>query len=269
MNKILIPILAAVLGGSPSRADRIWTFEEGVQGWMLADLSTHGPYHPPLSVLPAQHESAGGRLGGHLRGHDPSSNSFAFRAPAADLSGLTLAGGRLEFQLRCTHQSWTGEALVVFVGAGQVLLGDFPMIGPGWNARTVELSPEGLRTPQGDPVDEATVAATLNALDELYILAEYGSQVQETSDLDSVVLSEPGCAGPVHVLTAGWDASTAELVLSWTPLPGTPGYRVERLAGPWSNGILDSWITEAGGLRLAPLENQGWFRLRAFCADDR
>jgi len=165
-----------------------WGFDTDNEGWVVADLTTGGPYHPPMATYSVSHSNSGGCLGGHIYRHDPSNRTFSFSLPVEQLpEGQDWAGGRLDFCLRCTHQTWTEEPYVVFVGGdGTELRATVPLPGTEWSTCRVDLLPENLLDADGQAPDEVEFQAVMQQLEAVYIIAEYGSQVQETSGLDEV-----------------------------------------------------------------------------------
>lgn len=168
-------------------------FDDGDAGWTAADMPCGGPYLTPLSAFPVQWAGDSGDPGPHVTAHDPSSNCYYFRAPAAfsgDLS--TYAGGTLSFSVRSTLDNYDLERVVLFVGANGVTLAapiDMPDVN-AWDRRAVPLSRASFRVghQNGAVPTQETFDAVLSSVAALYLPAEFGSIVAETVGLDSVRL---------------------------------------------------------------------------------
>jgi len=259
---------AGVLVAGPVLAALHWGFDEGPQGWMVADLSTGGPYHPPVGIYSVSHHSAGGCAGGYISRVDPSSQSFSFMMPVDQLpEGQAWAGGRLDFCLRSTHQTWTSEALVVLAAAdGTVLRAPIPMPTSDWSTYRLDLLPAAFRDDTGLPPEAGRFNQLLGQLEAVYILAEYGEQVQETTALDEVRL-RPACpdqleAPVVNILRSG-TAEQPRVDLVWAEVPGAWSYAVWRaVAGTWGQVA----ETPSSSYSLSPpLDDVGALRVSARC----
>jgi hypothetical protein len=260
-------LLLLALCGSSAAAWH-WGFETGSEGWVVADLTTGGPYHPPVASYSVSHSTSGGCLGGHIYRSDPSNRTFSFSLPVEQLpEGEDWSGGRLDFCLRCTHQTWTEEPFVVLVGGdGTELRAPVALPLTTWSSYRVDLLPGNLLDAGGQTPDEGEFQTVMQQLEAVYIIAEYGSQVQETSGLDEVRLRS-ACPGlldePMVQAWVGGSPETPQVELVWSEVPGAWGYTVWREAG-------GSWLQvgETAGTSwiLAPgLDEVGLYRVRAFC----
>ena len=260
-------VLLLVLGGRAG-ADWTWNFDAGSEGWLIADLQSSGPYHPPLAYYSLSHSSAGGNPGGQVFRSDPSVNTYTFSLPVQVLpEGAQLAGGRLEFSLRSTHSNWTSESYVIFAGAGETLLAPIPLPATVWSSYAVDLVAASLQHEGGGAVSEAEVQAVMGSLEGIYIMAEYGSGNVETSYLDSVRLREacPALAAPLLALQAIGAPDPLELILSWAPVAGANSYEVLRRTSPWDPGqSLGVTTALQWGLPLGA-DSLGCFQVRARC----
>lgn len=245
-----------------------WGFDTDNEGWVVADLTTGGPYHPPVASYSVSHSASGGCLGGHIYRQDPSNRTFSFSLPVEQLpEGQDWSGGRLDFCLRCTHQTWTEEPYVVFVGGdGTELRAPVPLPGTSWSTCRVDLLPENLLDADGQAPDEVEFQAVMQQLEAVYIIAEYGSQVVETSGLDEVRL-RPACAVALdEPQVQAWVGGTPEaprVELVWAEVPGAWGYTVWREV-EGSRQVVGE--TAGTSWSLAPgLDEVGLYRVRAFC----
>jgi hypothetical protein len=267
MGKLILGV--AVVGLScAAHAAWHWGFETGNEGWVVADLTTGGPYHPPVAIYSVSHSTSGGCQGGHIFRADPSNRTFSFSLPVNQLpEGHDWSGGRLDFCLRSTHQTWTQEPYVVFVGGdGTTLRAVIDLPDAAWSTYRVDLSPASLEDMGGGPADPAEFQAVMTQLEAVYIIAEYGAQVQETTGLDEVrlraacpeALDEP----VVQAVVAG-PPEDPRVDLWWTAVPGAWGYRVwSKVGGSWSpvaETAGTTWSLEPG------LDGTGLFRVRALC----
>lgn len=260
-------VLLLVPGGRAD-ADWTWNFDTGAEGWLIADLETSGPYHPPLAYYSLSHSTSGGNPGGQVYRHDPSVNSFAFSLPVETLpEGTQLAGGRLEYCLRSTHNNWTSESFVVFAGSVMTLLAPVSLPSSSWTSYAVDLVAANLQHEGGGAVSDADVQAVMGSLEGIYIMAEYGSGNVETSYLDSVRLREacPELAAPQLALQAVGAPDPLELTLNWAPVAGANSYEVLRRTTPWGPGqSLGVTTALQWGLPLGA-DSLGCFQVRARC----
>lgn len=246
-----------------------WHFETGTEGWVVADLRSGGPYYPPLAIYSASQSTEGGCEGGHLYRLDPSNNSFSFSLPTEQLpEGQNWSGGRLEFCLKSTHHTWTSEAYVLVVGGdGTVLKAPIPLPATSWNSYSLDLVAPSFLTMAGGVPGTTLFQTVMGQLEALYIMAEYGSAVQETTSLDEVRLVA-ACApleAPVVTATVVGTPSAPVLQLSWDEVPGAWSYEVLQLAEPWGTGIsLGSSSASHWEWPLGSLES-GFFQVRASC----
>ena len=245
-----------------------WDFSTDNEGWVVADLATGGPYHPPLAIYSVSHSTGGGCADGHIYRLDPSNRSFSFSLPVDQLpEGQDWAGGRLDFCLRSTHQTWAEEPFVVFVGGnGTELRAPVPLPGTSWSTYRVDLLPQNLLDATGQTPDATEFQVVMQHVEAVYIIAEYGAQVQENSGLDEVRL-RPACAAALdEPLVQAWVAGTPEapvVELQWTEVPGAWGYTVWRAVdGSWlqvGETAGTAWVLAPGAAETA------LFRVRAFC----
>lgn len=174
----------------PGVADLAWDFDVDTQGWNIADLKTGGPYLNPINTYSLQWISSGGDPGGFVRGLDPSSNSFFFNAPGESLGNLAAyAGGAIAFSLRCSHRSWGSDACVVLIGGGSAIVSPIsPLPYTTWGRYKIPLVRSAWRSNNlnGAVVSQATFDAVLQNVSALRICAEFGAQVEETTELDTV-----------------------------------------------------------------------------------
>jgi len=267
MGKLILGV--AVVGlACAAHAAWHWGFETGNVGWVVADLTTGGPYHPPVAIYSVSHSTSGGCQGGYILRADPSNRSFSFSLPVNQLpDGHDWSGGRLDFCLRSTHQTWTQEPFVVFVGGnGTELRAPVPLPGTQWSSYRVDLLPGNLLDAQGLTPDEEHFQAVMQQLEAVYIMAEYGAQVQETSGLDEVRL-RAACPEaldePVVQAQVAGTPETPVVELQWTEVPGAWGYTVWRAVdGSWlqvGETTGTAWVLTPGAAETA------LFRVRAFC----
>ena len=207
-QSLLLVATLGVMALAPLRAGSIVsTFDSGAEGWTIQDLRSLGPYEPPVGNYTVNWAASGGREGGYIQRGDPTSNAFSFAAPAAflgDRSGFY--GGFLRFSLKTTLADWPSDNVVVLVGPqSQVLVAAIsPLPGTTWTDYRIPLVEESFRknTLGGAAVTREELTSALAGLKALRISAEYGSQVVETTGLDSVALISPG-----GLVIGGRDAS--------------------------------------------------------------
>lgn len=168
-------------------------FDDGPADWVWADLTCGGPYLNPISTGPVDWAATGGVPGGFISAADPSSNCYAFRAPAAFLGDLSAyLRGSLTFSVYSTLDNYTLERSVLLVGAnGTTLAGIIPMPDlNAWSVRSVNLSPASFRVKNqaGPAATPAQLDAVLANVAAMYIPAEFSSIVAETVFLDNILL---------------------------------------------------------------------------------
>ncbi|MFA7330787.1 MAG: laminin B domain-containing protein [Candidatus Delongbacteria bacterium] len=254
---------------SAPRAAWHWSFDTDPQGWVVADLDTAGPYYPPLAQYSLSHSTAGGCVGGHVQRADPSSNSYAFSLPVEQLpENQDWSGGRLTFCLRSTHSNWTSESFVIVVGGnGTVLRAPIPLPSPAWSSYDLALEPQNFILMNGAQPDAATFQSVLGQVEALFIMAEYGAAVQETTGLDEVRL-RPACQ-PVDVpLVLAETAGTPEaprVRLAWGEVPGAWDYEILQLDGAW--GVATPVGSTVSTQWELPVEGPGlgFYQVRARC----
>jgi hypothetical protein len=245
-----------------------WSFTDGSEGWVVADLHTGGPYHPPMATYSVSHSSSGGCPGGYISRVDPSANSYAFSLPVEQLpDGQDWVGGRLDFCLRSTHATWTSEAFVLVVGGdGTVLRAPISLPAPTWSSYEVDLIPASFQTMAGATPSALQFQGVMAQVEALYILAEFGAQVQETSALDEVHLHlacpEALVAPALTILSAGTQEDPV-VELAWDSVLGARHY------------ALYEWQSQAWVLLATPLATQftlpvagdrlGRYQVRAIC----
>jgi len=186
-------VLAAHAGAAAARADIAWSFTESAQGWQVSDHNCGGNYAATLGIYSVVWNAAGGASGGFIQGADPSSNCYFFNAPAAALGNLSAyAGGVLTFAMQSSASSWPNDNVVVLVGtSGTVLVATItPLPTTTWRVYTVSLAAANFRrgSKTGPVASPAEFAGVLGSVAALRISAEYGSEVVETTGLDSVTL---------------------------------------------------------------------------------
>lgn len=267
MRRFCCGLLACVLSAPVGWSQTVWDFESGAQGWVVADLQTYGPYHPPLATYSVTHIASGGCEGGYIQRFDPSSNSYSFRMPLEQVPAGTLApGSRLQYCMRTTHQSWTGEPWVVLAGGGQVLRADLPIADLFWSGRTLDFVPEAFLQINGQPVSQAMLGQVMESLDALYIMAETGSTIVETTSLDEVLLLPP-CGeleAPVVTATALGQPDVDGILLVWNPVPGARSYQVLEYPEAW--GPAQPLGTTEGLTWTVPVtQATGIYGVRALC----
>ncbi len=192
---LLVASLSAVLGTREARAQLNWSFDNGTAGWSITDF-TCGNYQAPLGTFDVNWFPTNGDVGGHISRNDPSSNCFFFSAPTPSLGNLTrCSGGTLHFSLKSTHRTWAEDNVVIFKGANNVLL--LAQVAPlpltAWSRYHIPIAPASFRrgSRNGPVPTQPEFDAVLTNVTNLWIAAEYGSEVEETTSLDSVRL---GCA---------------------------------------------------------------------------
>lgn len=132
--------------------------------------------------------------------------------------------------------------MIVVGGNGTVLRAPIPLPNPAWSSYDLALEPQNFILMNGAQPDTATFQAVLGQVEALFIMAEYGAAVQETTGLDEVRLW-PACE-PV----------TAPLV--WAEMAGTPEAPLVRLA--WAE-VPGAWELRdpAAGWSLGPGDARG------------
>lgn len=193
------------------------TFDVDEQGWVVRDLNCSN-YGVVNSYAVTWH-STGGHPGGYISAIDPSNNCFFFDAPAAYLGDQSSRiGGSLQFSVRTDLNNWEPGSVVLLVGnSGQVLVHDF--VQPDlniWQVRKVPLDHIAFGT------SEATFEAVMSNLEALRISGEFGSIVDEISDLDSVCMRSANCLADITCSGVIDVSDLLQLLAAWGPCPGCP-----------------------------------------------
>ena len=194
--KIVCALLALGLGSRWACAQRVWTFDNGPEGWVVNDQPCSRPTGATIATYPVDWQATGGYADGFIRATDPSGNCFHFAAPVAALGNQSaVVGGELSFVLRSTLSDYDSESFVTIRGGGLTLVGLFEPLptAAAWTAYRVRLVPASFRrdTLFGPQATAADVAAVFRAITVLRISAEFGSVVEETTSLDEVALVPP------------------------------------------------------------------------------
>jgi hypothetical protein len=107
------------------------TFEAGVDGWNVVDVASPNYATVLATYLPVWHASGGDANTAFIDIHDPTGEWIFFNAPAKFLGDKSqYVGGTLEFTLRCNHDNYRNDSVVVLIGAGRILVCeiDVPLI---------------------------------------------------------------------------------------------------------------------------------------------
>ncbi len=185
---LLIMIMCGLCPGQVS------DFTSDSQGWTIFDAGCSN-YNTLLGSYTVNHTAAAGDTGGYIGRHDPSGNCFFFAAPAEFLGNqVEKIGGALKFSLRSTMNNWTETDIVVLVGNGLMIVAPIgPLPATSWTRYAIPLTAATFHynSKSGALVSEADFAAVMSNLTALRISAEFGSIIEETTDLDSVALVGP------------------------------------------------------------------------------
>ncbi|MBP7935592.1 MAG: hypothetical protein KA354_13175 [Phycisphaerae bacterium] len=197
---IIVACMGTTTGLLPRAQAQIqWNFTSDSDGWVVADLQCGVAYRDALAAYPATWHATGGDSVGYISGTDQTSNCFFFQAPAEQLGNLSsYEGGRIQFSLKSSHNTWLQDNVVVLVGANStVLVAEItPLPATSWTRYEVLLLADSFRynTKAGAVCSETGFQAVLANVIAMRIPAEFGSSVQETTSLDRVRLVTPwGC----------------------------------------------------------------------------
>jgi hypothetical protein len=175
------------------------TFDTDSDGWLVKDLAFPNPGAPPapLGTFVPTHHGAGGNPGGYLSLVDPTGNTWYWYAPPKFLGNRQNAyGGRLSFDLVVTGNGTPfDEEDVILVGGGLTLVFVLPQPpGPGFTSYHVGLTEVGWRrsSRMGAPATQADMTTVLGALTDLYIRGEYRLAMDDTGQIDNIVLEGSG-----------------------------------------------------------------------------
>lgn len=223
---VALAAASAVLAGDQGAI--VSTFESDAEGWISVDL-TCSNFNSVLSQSAVNHQPVGGDPGGCISAVDPSSNCYAFQAPAAYLGNQSaFVGSEFSFSVRTTANDWLPGSVFILVGDnGKVLVHDFAHPTSAWQRVTVPLVAGSFRqnTAGGAAVSEALFQAVMGDLEQVRISAEYADQAgEENSFLDSVRMGELPCPADLNnsgtvdgadlgILLAAWGSggTTADL----------------------------------------------------------
>ena len=187
-------------GGGPQTIET--TFDDGKEGWTAVDHVSHDADADPdwgtiERSLEVTHAEDGGVEGsGHISRVDTTSDAFFFAssdAYAGDRSGY--AGGRLEFQLRSTHNNWRPDSAVILDGADGVVTTAFELPQSEWTQYEIALDADARDFHEsnlnGPAANQDRLEAVLADLQAVRISGEHGGQVEEEVGLDEVRLRPP------------------------------------------------------------------------------
>ena len=226
MKKYLL--LIAVLLPVVLVADILWDFNSDTEGWDIADLTTNGPYYPPIDYYQVTYVESGGDSGGYISGHDPSSNTFSFRMPENIFDSIqTFENGNITFSLKSSANNWTSEPYLILVANNEVLISEFELPTNVWRTYSIDFVKENFYEYNGggEPSEEY-FSSFMQNINHIYISAEFGSGVFEDTDLDSVVLSgitEVSLSSPNNVEIS---VENNIVTLNWDPVSGALFYKV-------------------------------------------
>lgn len=187
--------ISLVAGLSTLAHATVSTFDAGSEGWSVADTAGAGDYSTLISELTVNWQAAGGNPGGAIAASDTTNNTIMFRAPESYRGNRAAAAGfNLTFDITTTHASWTADTVVVLKGAGLTLVSEFALpMTDVWNSVTIPLVASSFRVNNaaGAVAGDDQFAALLADVDELWINAEYGNGLIETTRLDNVNFPVP------------------------------------------------------------------------------
>lgn len=176
------------------------TFDTDIGGWIVQDVDCYSGYTIQHSSVGLSWWATGGDPGGHVTHHDATTYCSFFAAPAAFLGDKSAyLGGYLDFSLFATESDWQDEDVVVLIGAGLVACHELPEMPPSsWRHYIVPLSATAFTYDDqgGGLLSVSDFEAILADLDNLYLPAEFGAEIEETVGLDSVHLRLPGTPVP-------------------------------------------------------------------------
>lgn len=196
---LLLRLLKYILGiillvCSLGYADISSTFDANIDGWAVVDmLDSGGPYDPPIGYYTPSWVSAGGNPGGYLSESDPSSYAFAFSAPSKFLGDKSsYYGGMLSFSFRCTQSNWTKDNVVIFIGGNKLIVSEIAIPSMNWSNRTIKLVESNFRynNKNGAVVTGNDFRSVLSSLTAIRISGEYGNTPYETTEIDSVSMTQ-------------------------------------------------------------------------------
>jgi hypothetical protein len=240
---VALAMLAATLCGTNATAQTA-RFSAGTEGWTVIDLSSGGPYTSVLaSGIAPTWNPTGGDTGGYISARDPSGNAYFFAAPNSWLGNRSdWFGRRLRFSLNSTINNWNGDRVALLIGGSPTIvlaapLSPLPPAPPAWQRYDLPIAQGTWRigTQNGAVASETQIRAVLASLAALRISAEFGSQIEETTGLDSVRIFSPA-ACPADISNTDGD------------LPGQPDGVVDN--GDFSAFFAAFFLPESDPLRL-------------------
>ncbi len=178
---------------APALHAQAWNFNSNAQGWLVNDLAGVGDYTTTFGTSAPVWNSTGGNPGGYISSFDPSSNTFFFQAPTAQLGNYSsFVGGNLNFSL-ITDLSvdYTADSVIVFKGglSNLTLVSAIPGLPTSsWSNFSLGLNAGAFRynNLSGAVVTVLDFADVLGSLNAFLINGEFHNGVQETTGLDSV-----------------------------------------------------------------------------------
>lgn len=201
------------------------TFDAGAEDWVVVDL-TCSNFNSVLSQSAVTHHSVGGNPGGCISAIDPSSNCYAFQAPAAYLGDRSaFVGSEFAYSVRTTANDWLPGSVFILVGnGGKVLVHDVVHPTSAWGTVVVPLTAASFRmnSAAGAVVTTAQFAAVMADLEQVRISAEFANQAgEEHSFLDSVRMGLAPCPADIDGDGIVSGADLGALLAAWGT-HGTP-----------------------------------------------
>ena len=230
-----------------SDADIVWNFDNDVEGWQIADFQSNGPYSVPLAYYSLTHIATGGTPAGYVRGDDPSVNTYSFCMPVSVFECVqTFLDGNISFYLRTNGTGWPHEPFLILVCETEVLISAFTLPTTDWQYYYIDFSLENFYLYGGGELTEPYFENLMQTVENIYIVAEYGSPVYEHTDLDTVILSGltyiPLASPDVRI--DDFDEVSEEITLSWDAVPNAGGYIVYELDSPYDAPVFEQSISD-------------------------
>jgi hypothetical protein len=267
MNTNLLIFLVILATPGLALANSYWDFEEGTAGWQIADMPVGGPYHTPLGYYPAQHSISGGAPGAFLIGIDPTSNTFTFQIPESALQEIgTFENGSLSYQYMCSHNNWTGAPYVIVDCGSAVLLSPVAIPNQTWQQYYIPFQFESFQIYGGGALTQEQFSLLMQSVEQIYIVAEYGAQVYETTSIDSVELIDGDlhCDIPDIDISYNHDLESPYISLSWTTVEGANEYQVMEFENAYEP-LIGSFSTTATSIILPLIGTDKFYKVSAIC----
>jgi len=270
MFKFTVLIVILLFFSLISYAEISWNFDNNVEGWQIVDLTTNGPYTAPLAYYPLNYMTTGGMTGGFIRGHDPTSNTYAFCMPDSSVENMdSFLNENISFYLRSTHNDWTSEPFLILVCNSDVLISEITLPTTEWQFYSIDFVLQNFYLYGGGTLTQSYFETLLQNVEHLYIIAEYGDGVVENTDLDTVIISDIGCDSlqTPELFIDGIDPVAEEITLIWNPIPSASSYKVFELSSPYNSPVVEHTVLADTTITLPISTDKRFYYVKALCGE--